>query len=202
MTPNGPASTEDGIRQAVEIDIPVGHDGPERWRFDPGTSRDHVSQGFIETQSRALNIATYVGDAGKLQQSLHRPVLADLPCRTGNATSTWIVSYRSCSRTSNPVHSSVWGQHCGTAIATFPIPVRAVTQFPGTVLRDPDVGRLVLFEVKVFCNFLCRLHRDGMLFGAASEDDGERQPAQNARLSKRRQLTRVFSTMSLRACSV
>ena len=87
-------------------------------------------------------------------------------------------------------------------MAVFPIRVRAVTQLPGTTLRDPDIERFILLEVEVLCDLLRGFDGDGMLFGTTSEDDGDPQPTHAALLSKRRQLMSVFSTMSRSACSV
>jgi hypothetical protein len=73
------------------------------------------------------------------------------------------------------VHRPVRGKHRETAVAVVQIGVRAVTEPPFTVLRDTDVVRLVLFRVEVLGNLLRGFDGDGMLLGAATEDDADLQ---------------------------
>ena len=58
------------------------HD-PEVRRRDSRALRHDVGQGLIHAQRRALDIAADVGDAGELEQTLDRTVLAELAVQHG-----------------------------------------------------------------------------------------------------------------------
>ena len=74
---------EDGIGEPVGIDLLARRDGPEVRRGDARASGDDVGQGLVHAQRGALDIAADVGDAGQLQQTLHRAVLAELAVQDG-----------------------------------------------------------------------------------------------------------------------
>ena len=58
-------------------------DRPELRRRDPRVARDEIGEGLVHAQRRALDVAAHVGDAGELQQTLDRPVLAELAVQNG-----------------------------------------------------------------------------------------------------------------------
>jgi hypothetical protein len=70
-----------------------------------------------------------------------------------------------------PADASVGRQDGGTTV--LPTLVRAVAELPLAVHRDPDVDRFVLLGVEALGYLAHRLEGDGVLFGAAAEDDPE-----------------------------
>ena len=101
-----------------------------------------------------------VGDAGELQQALHRAVLAELAVQDGQHHVQADRLVPSLLQDEQPVHASVRRQHGRTAAAVLPVRVRAVAELPGAARRDPDVERLVLLEVEVSCDLLRGLDGD------------------------------------------
>ena len=176
---------------------------PELGSGDARVARDEVRQRLVHAQRRALDVAAHVGDAGKLQQALDRAVLAELAVQNGK-------HHVHADRLVPPLledEQSVGTLRSGDSTAGRQLPVSQcasgpLAQLPGAALRDPDVERLVLVEVEVLGDLLGRLDRDRMFFGTTPEEDGDSQPVHDAPRSKRRQLVRVFSTVSLRAWSV
>ncbi len=74
---------KDGIGKPVGVNMLVRRDGPEVRRRDSCASRDDVGKGLVHAESRTLDVAADIGDAGELQQALHRPVLAELAVENG-----------------------------------------------------------------------------------------------------------------------
>jgi len=116
-----------------------------------------------------LDIAACVGDAGELQQTLHRAILAELAVQNGQyqvQTDRFVLPLF---QDKQAVCASVRRQHSRAATAVLPICVRTVTKLPSTALRYPDPERFILLGIEVSCDLLRRYDGDGMFFGTTSE---------------------------------
>src|SRR4051794_35111767 len=163
--------------------IVVCRDGPEGRRGDSRASGDRVGKGFVHAQGRALDIAAHVGDAGQLQQTLHRAVLAQLPMQDGkhDVQADRLVS--PLLEDEQPAYVSVRREHSRPATAVLPICARAVAKLPCTALRNPDIERFVLLDIEVLCHLLRRFDGDRMLLATPAEYDSDLQPIYCSRSS-------------------
>jgi hypothetical protein len=132
-----------------------------------------------------LDVAAHIGDAGKVQQTLYRAILAEFAMQNGeHQVQVDRLVFAVC-QNKQAVYASVRGQHCRAAAAAFPVRVRAFAKLPSTVFRNADIERLILFGIEASCDLLRGLDRDGMFFGAAAEYDGDLQPIHAAFLRTR-----------------
>ena len=169
---------EDGVGEPVGVDLVVRRDGPEAraWRFPrcgrrgrPGTCPCRAPSSGRRSRRTGCRRAPAVPGS-------RRPRRA---CRAGRGTRRRgrSVSYRPCSRTSNPRALLSGDSTAGRRAAVLPTRRRAVAQLPGAAARDADVERLVLLGIEVLGDLARGLDGDGVLFGAASEDDADLQPS-------------------------
>ena len=173
----------------------------ERGSVDARVPGDDVRQRLVHADRRALDAAADVRDAGELEQSLHRPVLARRAVQDREHRVDVHRAALAVLSDEQPVGRPIGRDHGTWAVVAFPCRVRPLAQLPASGLGDADVDRLVRVRVDARRDLHRRLHRHVVLLRAPPEQDRDPRPLSHAPgcSRSRRHLMSVCSTVSCNA---